>query len=119
MGIPQGRDGEQRDSEGADGRRQALQRRDVDDDAEGAVGAPYRVVGYINPQTNLVEKVETWLEHPFFGDMLIENMLHRVPRRQRRLKFPAFMVQKRVGQPTFELHRCWRRSRTPPTFSSC
>ena len=45
-------------------------------------GIPYKVVGYINDQ-NLVEKVETWLENPIFGDMLVEGALHRVPRRQR------------------------------------
>src|SRR6187551_3282385 len=34
-------------------------------------GQPYRVVGYINNQ-NLVERVQTWLENPVFGDMLVE-----------------------------------------------
>src|SRR5215470_8818478 len=34
-------------------------------------GQPYKVVGYINNQ-NLVEKVQTWLENPIFGDMLVE-----------------------------------------------
>ena len=36
-------------------------------------GIPYKVVGYINGQ-NLVEKVETWLENPIFGDMLVEKL---------------------------------------------
>jgi hypothetical protein len=65
-------------------------------------GASYPVVGYINPQTNLVEKVETKLEHPFFGDMLIENIYTEYREGGGGIKFPAFMVQKRVGQPTFE-----------------
>ncbi len=65
-------------------------------------GASYPVVGYINPQTNLVEKVETKLEHPFFGDMLIENIYTEYREGGGGVKFPAFMVQKRVGQPTFE-----------------
>src|SRR4029453_2629559 len=34
-------------------------------------GQPYRVVGYINA-AGLVERVQTWLEHPVFGDMLVE-----------------------------------------------
>ena len=46
-------------------------------------GIPYKVVGYINDQ-NLVEKVETWLENPIFGDMLVEALYTRVPGRQRR-----------------------------------
>ena len=65
-------------------------------------GQPYRVVGYINPQTNLVERVNTWIEHPFFGDVLVEN-IYTEYRDNAGLKFPAFMVQKRFGQPTFEL----------------
>ena len=34
---------------------------------------PYKVVGYINAG-NLVERVETWLENPIFGDMLVESI---------------------------------------------
>src|SRR5262245_50460479 len=34
-------------------------------------GQPYKLVGYINAQ-NMVEKVQTWLENPIFGDMLVE-----------------------------------------------
>src|SRR5262249_21766126 len=34
-------------------------------------GSPYPVTGYINSQ-NLVEKVQTRLENPIFGDMLVE-----------------------------------------------
>src|SRR5262245_16036613 len=34
-------------------------------------GQPYKVVGYLNGQ-NLVEKVQTWVENPVFGDMLVE-----------------------------------------------
>ncbi len=35
-------------------------------------GQPYKVVGFINNQ-NLVEKVQTWLENPVFGDMFVED----------------------------------------------
>src|SRR5262245_55139045 len=34
-------------------------------------GQPYRVVGYINSD-NLVEKVQTWVENPVFGDLLVD-----------------------------------------------
>jgi glyoxylase-like metal-dependent hydrolase (beta-lactamase superfamily II) len=63
-------------------------------------GIPYKVVGYINGQ-NLVEKVETWLENPIFGDMLVEA-LYSEYRDANGVKYPAAIVQKRGGMPTFE-----------------
>jgi glyoxylase-like metal-dependent hydrolase (beta-lactamase superfamily II) len=65
-------------------------------------GASYKVVGYINPQTNLVEKVDTWLDNPFFGDMYIENVFTEYRDGNGGVKFPSAIVQKRVGQPTFD-----------------
>ena len=63
-------------------------------------GEPYRMVGYINSQ-NLVEKVQTWLENPIFGDMLVEAEYTHYRDGANGLKFPAQMVQKRGGWPTF------------------
>jgi glyoxylase-like metal-dependent hydrolase (beta-lactamase superfamily II) len=63
-------------------------------------GVAYKVVGYISEQ-NLVDKVETWLEHPFFGDMHVEA-LYTDYRDNRGFKFPGSIVQKRAGWPTFE-----------------
>jgi glyoxylase-like metal-dependent hydrolase (beta-lactamase superfamily II) len=63
-------------------------------------GLPYRMVGYINSQ-NLVERVQTWLENPIFGDMLIEAEYTHYRDGANGLKFPAQMVQKRGGWPTF------------------
>ncbi|HVH26860.1 MAG TPA: MBL fold metallo-hydrolase [Vicinamibacterales bacterium] len=63
-------------------------------------GVSYKVVGYIAPD-NLVERVETWLENPIFGDMLVET-LYSEYRDANGLKYPAFIVQKRGGQPVFE-----------------
>jgi len=63
-------------------------------------GKPYRVVGYINDQ-NMVEKVQTWLENPIFGDMLIETEYTNYREGANGLKFPAQIVQKRGGWPTF------------------
>jgi len=63
-------------------------------------GQPYKVVGYINNQ-NLVEKVQTWLENPIFGDMLVEAEYTQYRDAANGLKFPAQIVQKRGGWPTF------------------
>jgi glyoxylase-like metal-dependent hydrolase (beta-lactamase superfamily II) len=63
-------------------------------------GISYKVVGYINPR-NLVDRVQTWLENPIFGDMLVEA-LYSEYRDANGLKYPAMIVQKRGGQPTFE-----------------
>jgi len=64
-------------------------------------GGPYRVVGYINQQTNLVDRVQTWLEHAVFGDMLVEAD-YLMYRDSNGLKFPHRIVQKRAGWPLFE-----------------
>lgn len=63
-------------------------------------GKPYRLVGYINNQ-NLVERVQTWLENPIFGDMLVEADYSYYRDGANGLKFPAQMVQKRGGWPVF------------------
>src|SRR5262245_39916179 len=65
-------------------------------------GQPYRLVGYINNQ-NLVERVQTWVENPIFGDMLVEAEYSQY-RDNNGLKFPAQMVQKRGGWPVFEAY---------------
>ncbi len=69
--------------------------------AKSPGGAPYRVVGYINP-ANMVERVETWLENPIFGDMLVESVYSEYREAAGGLKYPAFIVQRRGGSPTFE-----------------
>lgn len=63
-------------------------------------GLPYKVVGYINDQ-NLVAKTQTWLENPIFGDMLVETEYSFYRSGANGLKFPAQIVQKRGGWPTF------------------
>jgi len=64
-------------------------------------GVSYKVVGYINAQ-NLVTRVDTWLENPVFGDMLIQNDYSNYRESLGGVKYPANMVQRRGGQPTFE-----------------
>jgi glyoxylase-like metal-dependent hydrolase (beta-lactamase superfamily II) len=63
-------------------------------------GQPYRVVGFINSQ-NVVERVQTWLENPFFGDMLVETD-YLDYRDSNGLRFPTRIVQRRAGWPVFE-----------------
>jgi glyoxylase-like metal-dependent hydrolase (beta-lactamase superfamily II) len=64
-------------------------------------GPAYRVVGYISPR-GLVDRVETQLENPVFGDMLVEQ-IYTEYRDANGVMYPAKWVQKRGGQPTFEL----------------
>ena len=63
-------------------------------------GQPYTVTGYINSQ-NLVEKVETRVEHPVAGDLLVEAEYSDY-RDANGVKYPARIVQKRAGLQTFE-----------------
>ena len=63
-------------------------------------GAAYRVVGYVNSD-NLVARVDTWLENPVFGDMLVTTEYSDY-RDNLGLKYPAAIVQKRGGWPTFD-----------------
>lgn len=66
-------------------------------------GKPYRVAGTINGQ-NLVTKVQTWLQDPIFGDMLVEAEYSNYRDGANGLKFPAQIVQKRGGHPTFSAY---------------
>src|SRR5690606_27424352 len=62
-------------------------------------GQAYRMVGYINGD-NLVEKVETWLDHPVFGDMHVEAD-YTYYRDNSGFRFPSALVQQRAGWPVF------------------
>ncbi len=64
-------------------------------------GKAYRVVGYIDAD-KLVGKVQTWVEHPVFGDMLVESE-YSFYRDNNGLKYPTEIVQKRAGWPVFDL----------------
>ena len=63
-------------------------------------GQAYRVNGYINDQ-NMVERVETWVEHPILGDLHVETSYSNY-QDFGGLKVPGKIVQKRAGLPTFE-----------------
>ncbi|HLG57745.1 MAG TPA: MBL fold metallo-hydrolase [Vicinamibacterales bacterium] len=62
-------------------------------------GQPYRVVGYINPQ-NLIEHVETWVEHPILGDMHVDTMYSDY-QDFGGLKVPTRVDQRQTGMSTF------------------
>ena len=60
-----------------------------------------KVNGYINDQ-NLVERVETWIDNPFLGDMLFEA-IYSDYKDVGGVKFPMHIVQKQGGYPIFDL----------------
>jgi glyoxylase-like metal-dependent hydrolase (beta-lactamase superfamily II) len=62
-------------------------------------GQPYRVVGYIGPQ-NLVERIETWVEHPVLGDLHVENTYTNYFDAGG-VKVPGRIAQRRVGMEVF------------------
>jgi glyoxylase-like metal-dependent hydrolase (beta-lactamase superfamily II) len=60
-----------------------------------------KVNGYVNDQ-NLVERVETWIDNAFFGDMLFEA-IYTDYRDAGGARFPMHIVQKQGGYPIFDL----------------
>ena len=62
-------------------------------------GQNYRVVGYINGD-NLVERVDTWVEHGIYGDLAVETR-YDYYRENDGLKYPTQIVQSRGGWPVF------------------
>ena len=56
-------------------------------------GQPYRVVGYINAD-DLIDRVETWVDHPIFGDMHVE------------LRYSDYRNFGGVGAPVRTARRC-------------
>jgi glyoxylase-like metal-dependent hydrolase (beta-lactamase superfamily II) len=63
-------------------------------------GQAYRLNGYVNDQ-NLIERVETWVEHPVLGDLLVETSYGNY-QDFGGVKVPTKIVQKRAGVQTFE-----------------
>ena len=61
-----------------------------------------KVNGYINEQ-NLVERVETWIDNAFFGDMHFEA-IYTDYKDVGGAQFPMHIVQKQHGYPTFDLN---------------
>jgi glyoxylase-like metal-dependent hydrolase (beta-lactamase superfamily II) len=63
-------------------------------------GLAYTVTGYINDQ-NMVERVDTSVDHPILGDLQVESDYSDY-KDFGGLKVPGKIVQKRAGWPTFE-----------------
>ena len=66
-------------------------------------GQPYRLIGYINPQ-QILERVETWIEHPVVGDMHVETFFTDYADFGGGLLAPARITQRRVGMETYVAH---------------
>jgi glyoxylase-like metal-dependent hydrolase (beta-lactamase superfamily II) len=62
-------------------------------------GQSYRVVGYINPQ-HMIDRVETWVEHPVLGDLHLETFYSNY-QDFGGIKAPGRISQKQVGMETF------------------
>ena len=62
-------------------------------------GQPYRLNGYLDAQ-NMLERVETWVEHPILGDLLVETT-YAGYQDFGGLKVPTRIAQKRAGLQTF------------------
>jgi glyoxylase-like metal-dependent hydrolase (beta-lactamase superfamily II) len=65
-------------------------------------GNKAKVNGYINAQ-NLVERVETWIDHPVLGDMPFEAIYSNY-KEVGGAQFPMHIVQKQGGYPIFDLN---------------
>jgi len=63
-------------------------------------GAAYRLVGYINSDTNLIDRVETWVEHPVLGDMHVEFLYSNYQDFGGGVKAPAKVSERQVGMET-------------------
>jgi len=74
------------------------------------------VNGYINDQ-HLVEKVETWIDSPYLGDMLFEANYSDY-RDFNGVKFPMKIQQKQGGYPIFDLTVNDVKPNAPVTISA-
>jgi glyoxylase-like metal-dependent hydrolase (beta-lactamase superfamily II) len=62
-------------------------------------GQAYKLIGYIN-QNNLIDRVETWVEHPIFGDMKVE-LFYTNYKDFHGLKAPGTTRVRQQGMETF------------------
>ena len=63
-------------------------------------GTAYKVIGYINADTNLVDKVETWVDHPVVGDEHLE-FYYTNYRNFGGVMAPLRLEQKTIGMQTW------------------
>jgi glyoxylase-like metal-dependent hydrolase (beta-lactamase superfamily II) len=62
-------------------------------------GQSYKVVGYIDDK-NLIARTETWVEHPIFGDMYVQDFFTEYTD-VNGVKVPAHIAQRRMSMETF------------------
>jgi glyoxylase-like metal-dependent hydrolase (beta-lactamase superfamily II) len=94
---------------GAASHRPTMQAKTVDDiryrvvswvpDQKAPSGASYRLEGFVNDE-NLLERVNTWVEHPIMGDLLVETRFVNY-QDAGGLKVPAQIRQSQGGMETF------------------
>jgi glyoxylase-like metal-dependent hydrolase (beta-lactamase superfamily II) len=94
---------------GAAAHRPAVETRTVDDerfrlvswtpDQKAPSGAAYRVEGFVS-ERNVVEQVDTWVEHPIFGDLHVETRFSNY-QDVGGLMVPAQIRQRQGGMETF------------------
>jgi glyoxylase-like metal-dependent hydrolase (beta-lactamase superfamily II) len=94
---------------GAASHRPTLQSKTVDDvryrvlswspDQKAPSGASYRLEGFINDE-NLLDRVNTWVEHPIMGDLLVETRFANY-QDAGGLKVPSQIRQSQGGMETF------------------
>jgi glyoxylase-like metal-dependent hydrolase (beta-lactamase superfamily II) len=65
------------------------------------VGGKYKLTGIISPQGQ-VEKVQTWIDHPIVGDMLVETTYSGY-KDFGGVMFPSRLVQTQDGYPSLDL----------------
>ena len=82
---------------------------------KSAAGVAYKLVGYINDQ-NLVERVETWLENPIYGDMLVQANYTQYRRTHEGLMFPGMVIESRGGQALYPI-QIFGAERNPPQLA--
>ena len=75
-----------------------------------------KVNGYINAQ-NMVERVETWIDNPFLGDMLFEA-IYSDYKDVGGVPFPMHIVQTQGGYPIFDLNLSDVKVNTPVTIQA-
>jgi glyoxylase-like metal-dependent hydrolase (beta-lactamase superfamily II) len=75
-----------------------------------------KVNGYINAQ-NQVERVETWIDNPFLGDMLFEASYSDY-KDVGGAQFPMHIVQRQGGYPVFDLTLTDVKSNVPVTIQA-
>ena len=63
-------------------------------------GLPYKVIGYINGGTSLVDKVETWVDHPVVGDEHLE-FVYTNYRKFGGIMAPLRLEQRTIGMQTW------------------